>query len=163
MKYWEYETKLMGRKTIWGLLFLSFSPSWNLKRLFQLTIIQKWDIVIQICEGMQAILLLWIIMGNTFMFSFLSYPINFDSWFELLQNFLFLSIFNTDSAYDGLVFLNAILLSYQIWQLKENIVWWDVFIMIVHQIIKTAIPVAFSLLIATSTFLYLGSGPLWLY
>ena len=63
---------------------------------------------------MQAILLLWIIMGNTFGMSFYSYPVNFDSRFTLLNDFLFLSIYNTDPAYSGLIFLNCFLVSYQI-------------------------------------------------
>ena len=78
-KYREDEIKLIQQKTFWGLMLLSFSPSRNIKRLFQLTIIQKRDIVIQIAEGMQAILLLWIIMGNTFGMSFYSFPVNFNS------------------------------------------------------------------------------------
>lgn len=95
-------------------MFLSFSPNRNIKRLFQLTIIQKRDIVIQIAEGMQAILLLWIIMGNTFAMSFLSYPVNFNSWYDLLNDYFFLSVFNNDPAYSGLIFLNCFLVSYQI-------------------------------------------------
>lgn len=35
--------------------------------------------------------------------------------------------------------------------------------MIIHQIIKTFIPVAFCILFGMSAFLYSGSGPLWMY
>jgi len=39
VKYQDHDTKLIQSKTIWGQLFLSFSPGRNSKRLFQLTVL----------------------------------------------------------------------------------------------------------------------------
>jgi hypothetical protein len=75
---------------------------------------QKWDNVIQIAEGFYAVFLIWIILGNTFFYSFYSYPINFNSRYDILHDYIFLSIFNTDLAYDGLIFINAFLLIYHL-------------------------------------------------
>jgi len=55
------------------------------------------------------------------MFSFLSFPANFDSRFDLLQNYVFLAIFNTDSAYDGLIFINSVMLAYQMCLKKDTL------------------------------------------
>jgi len=51
-------------------------------------------------------------MGNVFIMSFYAYPVNFNSRYELLNDFSFLFVFNNDPAYSGLIFLNCFLVSY---------------------------------------------------
>ncbi len=75
---------------------------------------QKRDPIIQICEGISALLLIWVILGNTFFASFFAYPANFNARFDILNDYFFLSIFNNDLAYDGLIFMNAFMLAYNI-------------------------------------------------
>lgn len=44
--------------------------------------------------------------------SFFAYPKNFNFRIEILSDYFFLLIFNTDLAYDGLFYSNAFILAY---------------------------------------------------
>lgn len=121
---------------------------------------QKRDPVIQICEGLSALLLIWVILGNTFMTSFFAYPANFNSRYDILHDYWFLTIFNNELAYDGLIFINAFVLAYTI-QKRPSMNAKEAVTMCMHYLIKTLIPVAILTVWGMSAYLVMAQGPMW--
>jgi hypothetical protein len=106
-KFTEAENKLIMSKTLWGILLLSFSFKRNAKRLFEFSIIKRKHSKTTMIEGLRVVFLFWVMIGNTFLYSFYSYPANFHKMNEMSQSYFFITLFNNELAFDTLLFLIA--------------------------------------------------------
>ena len=113
-RYWKDEGKLIMSKTLWGIILLSFSFGRNSKRLFQFSVIKRKHVKSTLIEGAKVISLFWVMAGNTFLFSFYSYPANFENKKDISQNYFFMTIFNNEFAFDSLLFLIALFTGYEL-------------------------------------------------
>ena len=161
-RYCKDEGKLIMSKTLWGILLLSFSFGRNSKRLFQFSVIKRKNVKSTLIEGAKVILLVWVMAGNTFLFSFFSYPSNFENKRDIAQNYFFLTIFNNEFAFDSLLFLIALFTGYELIEKVDMFVTstCSFILHIFNFIIKMLFPVLMIVGVA-SIFPLLSSGPLW--
>lgn len=78
-RYKKEEGNLIMSKTLWGIILLSFSFGRNSKRLFQFSVIKRKHAKSTLIEGAKVFSLFWVMAGNTFLYSFYSYPANFEN------------------------------------------------------------------------------------
>ena len=149
-------------KTLWGILLLSFSFKRNAKRLFQFSVIRRKKGKTTMIEGLRVIFLFWVMIGNTFLFSFYSYPANFTKVYDISQNYIFITLLNTELSFDSLLFIIAFLTAYDlIEKFDDRVVTTCSYILYAfHFIIKMLFPVIIIIGIS-SIFQLLSSGPLW--
>jgi len=149
-------------KNLWGILLLSFSFKRNARRLFQFSVIRRMHAKTTIIEGMRVIFLIWVIAGNTFLFSFYSYPANFTKIDEISQNYIFITLLNNELSFDSLLFIIAFLTAYDlIEKFDDRVVNTCSYILYaIHFIIKMLFPVIIIIGIS-SVFQLTSSGPLW--
>jgi len=94
------------------------------------------------------------------MTSFFSYPVNFNARFSFLKDIIFLSIFNNDLAYDGLIFFHAFMLGYKILKRENCSVKYSIKIC-VEYMIRTFIPVFILVIWSMSLYTKFSTGPMW--
>jgi hypothetical protein len=149
-------------KTLWGILLLSFSFKRNAKRLFRFSVIRRKHVKTTLIEGARVIFLFWVMIGNTFLFSFYSFPANFEKVNDISQNYFFITLFNNELAFDTLLFFIAFLTAYDLMEkFDDRVVTTCSYILhVVHFVIKMLFPVIIIIGIA-ATFPLFSSGPMW--
>jgi peptidoglycan/LPS O-acetylase OafA/YrhL len=102
------------------------------------------------------------VIGNTFLFSFYSYPANFHKINEISKNYIFITLFNNELAFDTLLFLIAFCTAYDLMEkFDDRIVTTCSFILhVLNFVIKMIFPVIIIVGVA-SVFALFSSGPLW--
>lgn len=161
-KYCVAEGKLIKSKTLWGILLLSFSYGRNAKRLFQFSVISRKHYKSAMIEGARVIFLFWVMAGNTFLYSFFSYPANFDKKTDIAQNYLFITIFNNEFAFDAMIFFTAFLTGHDLLERFDERVFTTLsyILFIIHFIIKMIFPMVI-IIGVSAVFPLFSSGPLW--
>mmetsp|Transcript_852 Transcript_852/g.1008 ORF Transcript_852/g.1008 Transcript_852/m.1008 type:complete len:334 (-) Transcript_852:656-1657(-) len=156
------EGKLIRSKNLWGILLLSFSFKRNAKRLFKFSVIRRKYGKTTMIEGLRVLFLLWIIIGNTFLFSFYSFPANFTKVYDISQNYIFITLLNNELSFDSLLFIIAFLTAYDLMEkFDARVVTTCSYILYaVHFIIKMIFPVIIIIGIS-SIFQLISSGPVW--
>lgn len=161
-KYKKEEGNLIMSKTLWGIILLSFSFGRNAKRLFQFSVIKRKHTKLMLIEGAKVFSLFWVISGNTFLYSFYSYPANFENKKDISQNYFFMTIFNNEFAFDSLLFLTALFTGYELIEKVDMFVTsaCSFILHIFNFIIKMLFPIIM-IIGVSSIFPLLSSGPLW--
>lgn len=100
--------------------------------------------------------------GNTFLYSFYSYPANFDKKVDISQNYFFITIFNNEFAFDTLLYFHAYLLGYEFLEKfdKKKFTKCSYILHIIHFIIKMMLPIVIIIGIS-SIFGVISAGPIW--
>lgn len=161
-KFCKAEGKLIMSKTLWGILLLSFSFGRNSKRLFQFSVIRRKHVKTSLLEGSRVMFMFWVMIGNTFLYSFYSYPANFDKKSDIAQNYFFITMFNNEFAFDTLLFFTAFLTAYDLMEKFDDkvITTCSYILHIFHFIIKMLFPVII-IIGVSAVFPLFSSGPLW--
>lgn len=161
-KFKEEESKLIMSKTLWGILLLSFSFSRNAKRLFQFSVIRRKNVKTSSIEGTKVFFLFWIMIGNTFLYSFYSFPANFDKKKDIGKNFWFITLFNNEFAFDTWLFFIAFILGNEFLEKFDQKVFstCTYILHVIHFIIKMLLPVVIIIGISAVFPLFSG-GPMW--
>lgn len=161
-KFLKNESKLIMSKTLWGIILLSFSFGRNAKRLFQFSVLKRKQMQSTMVEGARVLFLVWLMAGNTFLFSFFAFPSNFDKKKDIAHNYVFLTIFNNEFAFDTLLFFTALFTSIELIEKFDKIIisTCSSILHIFNFVIKMIFPVLIIIGVA-SIFPLLSSGPLW--
>eukprot|EP00344_Euplotes_crassus_P009074 CAMPEP_0197002616 /NCGR_PEP_ID=MMETSP1380-20130617/7078_1 /TAXON_ID=5936 /ORGANISM="Euplotes crassus, Strain CT5" /LENGTH=709 /DNA_ID=CAMNT_0042420825 /DNA_START=145 /DNA_END=2271 /DNA_ORIENTATION=- len=158
----QQEKRLIMSKNLWGIILLSFSFKRNARRLFKFSVIRRMHVKTTMIEGLRVMFLIWVIIGNTFLFSFYSYPANFTKIGDISSNYLFITLLNNELSFDSLLFIIAFLSAYDLLEkfddrdTKSR----SYILYALHFIIKMLFPVIIIIGIS-SIFKLFSSGPLW--
>lgn len=161
-KFCQAEGKLIMSKTLWGILLLSFSFGRNARRLFQFSVIKRQHVKTTLVQGFRVMFLFWVIVGNTLLYSFYAYPANFHKKLDIAQNYVFITLFNNEFAFDTLLFFTALLITYDlIEKFDERVITTCSYILhVLNYIIKMLFPIIIIIGVA-AVFPLFSSGPLW--
>lgn len=149
-------------KTLWGILLLSFSFARNARRLFYFSILRRNKTITTQIEGLRVLFLFWVIIGNTFLYSFYSFPANFDKKKDIAQNYFFITLFNNEFAFDTLLFFTAFYTAYELSKEFDGkkMTTCSYVLRVFNFVIKMFFPIIIIIGIA-SVFILFSSGPIW--
>jgi hypothetical protein len=149
-------------KTLWGILLLSFSFARNARRLFYFSILRRNKRITTQIEGLRVLFLFWVIIGNTFLYSFYSFPANFDKKKDIAQNYFFITLFNNEFAFDTLLFFSAFYTAYELSKEFDGkkMTTCSYILRVINFVIKMLFPIIIIIGIA-SVFILFSSGPIW--
>ena len=159
----EYEKehmKIEDRKSKLGLLFYSFSPINNIKKLF--TVSKKGDQSLAVLNGVRVLSIGWVVVGHSFNFILLIPTTNFINLSKIFEGTLFGLIPAGVYAVDTFFFLSGLLTCYlltiKMYPKKGST---NFFLVYFHRYYRLIFPLMFVQGVAVCLAKYLGDGPIY--
>ena len=159
-EYDKMYTKIEEQKSKLGLLFYSFSPINNIKKLF--TVSKKGDQSLAVLNGVRVLSIGWIVIGHSFSFVLLTPTINFANIRNMFEGTLFGLIPAGAFAVDTFFFLSGLLSCYlltiKMYPKKGST---NFFLVYFHRYYRLIFPLMFVQGVAVCLARYLGDGPIY--